>query len=667
MDLLQLLNFKHIAVQCHDNPDADAIAAGFALYRFFKNHGKKTALFYSGSKKVSKPNLVNMLQLLDIPLEHCPDPVAWSDLLITVDCQHGAGNVSPMSAPHLAVIDHHIEEFTPPPLHDIRPDLGSCSTLVWKLLGDVGFAIDRTLGTALFYGLYTDTGALSEVRHPLDRDLRDSLPVNERILKTLKNSNLSLHDLDLVSSALKGLHFDRAGRFALVSSAPCDPNVLGFVSDLILQVDKVDTGVVFCEVPGGIKYSVRTKAREAKAAHIAAWLASGGLGSGGGHAEKAGGYISWKNLLETENSTDLVEFFRDRLVRYFNSYTIIDCASPGIDPKNFLQSTPICEYAKLPVQLAYVPCADLIPELSSGLNPDFEPDPNGGRTQLYIRMLEGDITIDAAADILLMIGLRGEVYPISAEKFRASYIPTENRAELAFEYDPVILDKNNHTRVALKPHCRTCLGRGSGLVRAARLEQGLKLFTCWDNDNYLLGEPGDWLVWSPADPADMYIITADIFPCLYTATEKPRAEDYTGRQLAELPGSQRVRKKPQQVKVIFAKAAGVVQTLEGPVKYSPGTALLTAETGETWPVTPEHFRTAYAPTPGGEYTQDGAFIAQPTEAWAWRPDHLFCVSLENGSILTGRPGDHLLQYSDNSYGIVAARLFPELYEPITEV
>ena len=40
MTLADLLRFQRIAVQCHDNPDADALASGYALYRYFTAHGK---------------------------------------------------------------------------------------------------------------------------------------------------------------------------------------------------------------------------------------------------------------------------------------------------------------------------------------------------------------------------------------------------------------------------------------------------------------------------------------------------------------------------------------------------------------------------------------------------------------------------------------------------
>ena len=41
MKLRELLEFNQIIVQCHDNPDADAIASGYALYQYLKRNGKE--------------------------------------------------------------------------------------------------------------------------------------------------------------------------------------------------------------------------------------------------------------------------------------------------------------------------------------------------------------------------------------------------------------------------------------------------------------------------------------------------------------------------------------------------------------------------------------------------------------------------------------------------
>ncbi len=62
MKLSELLIFNPIIVQCHDNPDVDAFGEEFP------------------------------------------------GLLVTTDCQYGAGNVTKFPAKYVAIIDHHQEE-----------------------------------------------------------------------------------------------------------------------------------------------------------------------------------------------------------------------------------------------------------------------------------------------------------------------------------------------------------------------------------------------------------------------------------------------------------------------------------------------------------------------------------------------------------------------------
>ena len=47
MMLDELLGYDRVTIQCHDNPDADAIASGFGLYCFFLDQGKDVRLLYS--------------------------------------------------------------------------------------------------------------------------------------------------------------------------------------------------------------------------------------------------------------------------------------------------------------------------------------------------------------------------------------------------------------------------------------------------------------------------------------------------------------------------------------------------------------------------------------------------------------------------------------------
>ena len=181
MKLQNLEQFNPITIQCHDNPDADAIASGFGLYCYFQSKGKDVSLVYSGKYEIRKSNLRLMIDKLQIPIEYIPiteEPVYRQGLLITTDCQYGAGNVTKILADNVAIIDQHQIEITDVELSEIHPGLGSCSTLGWKMLGDAGYEVtdENGLGTALYYGLYTETNQLGELHNPLDRDARDFIP-----------------------------------------------------------------------------------------------------------------------------------------------------------------------------------------------------------------------------------------------------------------------------------------------------------------------------------------------------------------------------------------------------------------------------------------------------------------------------------------------------------
>ena len=86
MRLRELLPFDDIVIQCHDNPDADAIGSGYALYRYLRSEGKRVRLVYGGRSVIRKSNLRLMIDTLEVPIEHV-EALEQPELLITVDCQ----------------------------------------------------------------------------------------------------------------------------------------------------------------------------------------------------------------------------------------------------------------------------------------------------------------------------------------------------------------------------------------------------------------------------------------------------------------------------------------------------------------------------------------------------------------------------------------------------
>jgi hypothetical protein len=137
--------------------------------------------------------------------------------------------------------------------------------------------------------------------------------------------------------------------------------------------------------------------------------------------------------------------------------------------------------------------------------------------------------------------------------------------------------------------------------------------------------------------------------------------------LAADPRALRVCKKPDPVRAEFADADGVCDTLEGPVRYKAGDAILTGVRGERWPVERESFLASYEPVPPTHDGDGGSYSKAPSLAHALRLDHACEVPVGwQDDPLHGRPGDWLLQYADGSYGVVQDQIFRATYAPASD-
>ncbi|NMV38558.1 PGDYG domain-containing protein [Ralstonia insidiosa] len=131
------------------------------------------------------------------------------------------------------------------------------------------------------------------------------------------------------------------------------------------------------------------------------------------------------------------------------------------------------------------------------------------------------------------------------------------------------------------------------------------------------------------------------------------------------PAAALFRTRQVVLTVRFAKSDGVVQTLEGPVRYQAGDALMTGPKGEHWPIARARFDATYVSTIEGHTAgTDGPFAKRVREVLARRWDAAFQVTIASGQSLSGRPGDWLVQYCPGDQAVVAADVFDVLYEPV---
>lgn len=503
--LEDLEGYNPITIQCHDNPDADAIASGYGLYCYFQSKGKDVSLVYSGRNQIQKSNLVLMRDMLKIPVEYIPvgeEPVYRPGLLITADCQYGAGNVTRMNADAVAIIDHHQREIEDMELTRIHSGLGSCSTLVWQMLLEAGYEVtdENGLGTALYYGLYTDTNQFSEIFNPTDRDARDMLPFKQSLVTTFRNSNISLEELDIAGIAMRDYFYDDHYKFAVVRSQPCDPNILGLINDFLLQVDKMETSVVFNENSEGYKISVRSCVQEVNASELASFLTEG-IGSGGGHYEKAGGFISKKKYVKKFGDKLPETYFKERMAEYHEGFELIYAKDYEADLAEFKL------YEKLKTPIGYVKADEVVPI----------------GTPIIVRTMEGDTDIIKVTEKdYIMIGVDGEVYPIKEEKFNHSYEKSDR--EYCFERDvvdaqyiPTIRNCLTGENTAITSYAKTCIPTGQARIYAKPVVGDVKVFTLWGK--YYRGRTGDYLAVRCDDLHDVYLINKNIFAKTYAECE----------------------------------------------------------------------------------------------------------------------------------------------------
>ena len=123
----------------------------------------------------------------------------------------------------------------------------------------------------------------------------------------------------------------------------------------------------------------------------------------------------------------------------------------------------------------------------------------------------------------------------------------------------------------------------------------------------------------------------------------------------------RAFKLPVVHDVAFATGDGVCETLEGPVPFQTGDAIMTGINGENWPISRIYFLDTYeamSPTVAG----DGKYRKKKIMVWVMKIQSKTSVRLSNGAVLSGASDDWLVQYEPGSFGIVEKDVFKRTYQ-----
>lgn len=520
MKLKDLLAYDDIVIQCHDKPDADTIASGYALLKYLERMGKCPRLVYSGPQKVTRGSLHEMIRRFSIPLEYLGRSDGEAELLVMVDCRAGERNVTALPCRNLAVIDHHTvkDGETLPPLHEIRTEAdgyASCATVLWAMLEEAGFPVEEggQLPTILYYGLYMDTQELKTARK-MDRNMLESLKYDMDIVTELQSVNMSLEEIRITGRAYDTLHISPKHRFAVAQVEPCDPDILGIVGDELMKVAGVDVSAAYCMLDGnqGLKISVRCRRGGGNAADLVGWLVRSMGSDGGGSPTKAAGRIPTAFLEDAcagDDWDDLSGAAGRLIYRLLTDYfetPPMEIRSGEYSPERIREScgSGASLYRKKKIPVGYVRATDLFPE----------------GEDILLRMLEGDVRKKVTAELYIMIGVDGEVYHSDGQALCRNYDLTDEPFPINGKspWQPKIYRYADREAKLLAPCAKKCVAKDGALIRAARLDRRLRVLTKWGE--WHLGEAGDWLASREADRQDIYIIRDSVFERTYEKTER---------------------------------------------------------------------------------------------------------------------------------------------------
>ena len=494
-----------ITVQCHDNPDVDSLCSMFLMHIL----NPASELIYFGS--ITKPNIKNTLDYFEnkLKVKVIANPENYSaDILIVVDAQYGESNVTQIPCKSLLVVDHHHRKGDPFPKQIIEPQHCSCTSLIFKeffteelISGEHG----QIISNLVYNGMYTDTNKFSkpsmcdydkELKESLETDMDSTYRADEALIFKLNKDNISRDNLPtLLSSLNRYTIVDPPYDNIVIVGASCDDNTLGLVSDMFAEVEGIDIVISYSKRNDKIyKASIRSYNKFFDALDIISHLTQNNIGSGGGHSHMAGG------ILFIDKIGSIHSYLERAIIELINSH-------------NLIESGKICNLPTFPTSKK----AYSVRVIEKRLLTDND------KQNIKIQTSEGEISTSRAQYFIL--GVKGEIYPISKEELEDNYIKINDQKFLT-TCEQYLADKEYNLTINVGKEPIHFTGKNLRLFPAYlskasaeermlhKLERPCRVITKWSDISPSKGKIGDYLCIK--DNGDnIYIIEEEIARMTY--------------------------------------------------------------------------------------------------------------------------------------------------------
>ncbi len=324
-----LLDARSLAIFLQSNPDPDAISSALALEFIAQSLNPEIQVRKVTKGEVGRPENQAMMNLLSIDLEQVTDTeqahkiASSADLVALVDVSvAGKNNPLPEDIVPNIVFDHHPtdEERIKGDFQDVRPGVGATATLLTGYLRELGVTPTSEIATALMYGIRTDTKVLTGKVDTEDLEAVRYLGalMDSEILRRIESPPMSSDQITVLGRAIEGM--DKRGSL-VVSFLGVVPqsDYLSYIADFLLDIEGVDTVVVYGVVMGTIHISARS--RDVRV-HLGKTMEElFGPNKGGGHAHMAGAQIPVDVFVEIQDRDEFLNSveaaFHQKFLRAF--------------------------------------------------------------------------------------------------------------------------------------------------------------------------------------------------------------------------------------------------------------------------------------------------------------------------------------------------------------
>jgi len=291
-DIIQYVRHEPcVYIQTHSYPDHDAIASAFGLQELLAQCGVAAHIVYEG--EIQRESLHRMISELRIEVRKASTvALEEGNKIIIVDGCKGNKNVAELVGEEIAVIDHHAVGVTEDvPFVDIRPDYGSCSSIIYSYYREMDKVVPRNVATALMIGINMDTSLLTRGVNQWDVEAYANLYhiADVRLQNTILRNFIQTKDLSFYRFALEHVEITDGTAYCFFSDG-CDQNLLGILGDFFLALREVHFVVLCARNNTAVNFSLRNERDDCDASRLLQDVLRG-IGFGGGHRHMAGGVI----------------------------------------------------------------------------------------------------------------------------------------------------------------------------------------------------------------------------------------------------------------------------------------------------------------------------------------------------------------------------------------